>query len=219
MAADLRVLIAADDPLARAGLDGLVGGEAGYVVAGRAAGADDLLSAVETYRPDVVVWDLGWNPGPALEKLGEVVLARVPLVLLLPDEAYAVEAWSAGARGLLLRDVSQARLAAGLAAAAQGLGVVDPAFLAALAPASADDETGGRAGRAGIPNPVEDLTSRELEVLRLMAEGLPNKTIAFRLGISEHTVKFHVNAILGKLGAGSRTEAVVRATQLGLIYL
>jgi two-component system nitrate/nitrite response regulator NarL len=67
--------------------------------------------------------------------------------------------------------------------------------------------------------PVEELTPRELEVLRLMAEGLPNKTVALRLGISEHTVKFHVNAILGKLGVSSRTEAVVHATRLGLILL
>ena len=63
------------------------------------------------------------------------------------------------------------------------------------------------------------MTARELAVLRLVAEGLPNKTIAAKLGISEHTVKFHVNAILGKLGVASRTEAVVRATRLGLIFL
>jgi two-component system nitrate/nitrite response regulator NarL len=67
--------------------------------------------------------------------------------------------------------------------------------------------------------PVEDLTPRELEVLQLLAEGLPNKAIGLRLSISEHTVKFHVNAILGKLGAQSRTDAVVRATRLGLIIL
>ena len=66
---------------------------------------------------------------------------------------------------------------------------------------------------------IEELTPRELAVLRLVAEGLPNKTIAVKLGISEHTVKFHVNAILGKLGVASRTEAVVRATRLGLIFL
>jgi DNA-binding NarL/FixJ family response regulator len=66
---------------------------------------------------------------------------------------------------------------------------------------------------------VEELTPRELAVLHLVAEGLPNKTIALRLGISEHTVKFHINAILGKLGVASRTEAVVRATRLGLILL
>ena len=66
---------------------------------------------------------------------------------------------------------------------------------------------------------VEDLTPRELEVLQLLAEGLSNKEIARRLGTSEHTVKFHVNAILGKLGAHSRTEAVTRAARLGLIIL
>ena len=67
--------------------------------------------------------------------------------------------------------------------------------------------------------PAEPLTARELQVLRLLAEGLANKAIAQRLAISEHTVKFHVNAIMGKLGADSRTEAVVRASRLGLILL
>jgi DNA-binding NarL/FixJ family response regulator len=66
---------------------------------------------------------------------------------------------------------------------------------------------------------AEALTPREQEVLQLLAEGLPNKTIADSLHISEHTVKFHVNAILSKLGAQSRTEAVVRATRLGLLLL
>jgi two-component system nitrate/nitrite response regulator NarL len=69
------------------------------------------------------------------------------------------------------------------------------------------------------PAPTEELTAREREVLQLLAEGLPNKAIAARLTISEHTVKFHVNAILTKLGVQSRTEAVVRAVRLGLIML
>ena len=70
------------------------------------------------------------------------------------------------------------------------------------------------------PQPlIESLTPREVEVLKLLAEGLSNRAIAFGLGISEHTVKFHVNAIMGKLGAQSRTEAAVRATQLGLLLL
>jgi len=219
MTADLRVLIIADDPLVRAGLAGLVAGEAGCQVVGRAASTDDLPAAVEIYRPDVVLWDLGWNPGPALEKVVEAAPVMAALVLLLPDEADAAGAWSAGARGLLRRDVEPARLTAGLAAAAQGLGVVDPSFIAALAPAAADDEATSRGGGHGSLALVEKLTPRELDVLRLMAEGLPNKTIALRLGISEHTVKFHVNAILGKLGVASRTEAVVHATRLGLILL
>jgi DNA-binding NarL/FixJ family response regulator len=94
-------------------------------------------------------------------------------------------------------------------AAAQGLVVLDPSLsnpaLLARDPSS--------------PSLVEELTPRELQVLELLAEGLPNKVIARRLGISDHTVKFHVNAVLGKLGAQSRTEAVVRATRLGLILL
>jgi len=70
-----------------------------------------------------------------------------------------------------------------------------------------------------VPTPVEELTPRERHVLQLLAEGLPNKAIADRLGISEHTVKFHVSAIMSKLGAQSRTEAVTRAARLGLIIL
>jgi two-component system nitrate/nitrite response regulator NarL len=217
-AADARVLIVADDPLVRAGLEALLAGEPGCLVAGRVAGGDDLASAVEVYRPDVILWDLGWNAGPALEQLAAVP-AGTPLVLLLPDEAYAVEAWSAGARGLLRRDVEPRRLAAGLIAAARGLGILDPAFSATLARGGAGDEAGSRAAGPGSQPLAEELTPRELEVLRLMAEGLPNKIIAGRLGVSEHTIKFHVNAILGKLGAASRTEAVVQATRLGLILL
>ncbi len=95
--------------------------------------------------------------------------------------------------------------------------MVDPAFAAALMPA--EHETISASASAGRLPLVEPLTPRELDVLRLLAEGLPNKTIAGRLNISKHTVKFHVNAILGKLGVASRTEAVVRATRMGLILL
>ena len=138
--------------------------------------------------------------------------------MLLPDALHATAAWQAGARALLLRDAGTPRLAAALVALAQGLTILDPTLDQALlkvvtSPSSPlwHEDT--------PPAPAEDLTAREREVLRLLAEGLANKTIAHRLGISEHTVKFHVNAILGKLGVESRTEAVVRATRLGLILL
>ncbi len=91
----------------------------------------------------------------------------------------------------------------------QGLVVIDPAFPLAVVPA--------RGEAADVA--AEELTPREVEVLQLLVEGLPNKQIAQRLSISEHTVKFHVDAILGKLGAHSRTEAVTRAARLGLIIL
>jgi DNA-binding NarL/FixJ family response regulator len=144
-----------------------------------------------------------------MERLAELGDAGPPVVALITDEIQALEARTAGARGLLLRDTSAERLVAALTAAARDLIVLDPPL--AVPMLGARDPSS--------PTPVEDLTPRELEVLGLLAEGLPNKAIARRLGISEHTVKFHVNAVLGKLGAQSRTEAVVRATRLGLILL
>ena len=176
---DLRVLIVADDPLARAGLATLLTQQPGCSVGGQMAAHADILAGLRLYQPDVVVWDLGWEPtpGPAdaptgLERLAEVRDTGQPVVALLPDDRYAA-------------------LVAGLLPARQ------PALMSS----------------------AEALTPREQEVIHLLAEGLPNKTIADRLHISEHTVKFHVNAILSKLGAQSRTEAVVRATRLGLLLL
>ena len=218
---ELRVLVIADDPLTRAGLAAVLADQPGLVVCGRASSLDDLAAAVDLYRPDVLLWDAGWHPAPSLARLADLE-ARAPVAILLPDEADARQAWTAGARGLLHRDAEPSRIAAALAAAVHGFAVIEPDFAEALqsalpdrAPSRSED-----AGRAAFIEPlVESLTPRELEVLRLMAEGLPNKTIAARLEISEHTVKFHVNTILGKLGVASRTEAVVRATRLGLILL
>jgi len=213
---DLRVLIVADDPLARTGLAALLSDQPGCVIVGQIAEDAGLTSALDVYRPEVILWDSGWDPmptaassPPSLERLAELADAVPPVVALVPDETYAVEAQMAGARGLLPRDSSAERLVAALTAAAWDLIVLDPSLAAPL--------LGTR--DSSSPALVEDLTPRELEVLGLLAEGLPNKAIALRLGISEHTVKFHVNAVLGKLGAQSRTEAVVRATRLGLILL
>ena len=205
----VRVLVVAEDPLARAGLATLLANQSTLMIAGQVAVDNELPSAMQIYRPDVIVWDLGSAASRALERmtLGDF---SVPVVALLPDAPDAADAWAAGARGLLPRDTSAANLAAALTAVAQGLAVIDPDFAAALLPAARE--------RSFAP-PVEALTPRELEVLRLMAEGQSNKTIARQLGISEHTVKFHVNAILGKFNVQSRTEAVVRATRLGLILL
>lgn len=215
---DLRVLIVADDPLVRAGLAALLAEQPGCIVVGQVAEDSDLDAALEVYHPDAIVWDLGWEgatasaagaPASGLERLGELAGEHLPLVVLLADTDRAVEAYLAGARGLLPRDTSGERLAAALLAAAEGLVVLDPPL--------ADPLFGAREQSASPL--VEELTPREMEVLQLLAEGLANKAIAHRLDISEHTVKFHVNALMGKLGAQSRTEAVVRATRLGLILL
>jgi two-component system nitrate/nitrite response regulator NarL len=206
----IRVLIVAEDPLARAGLATLLANQPGCIVAGQVAMDPELANALPVYRPDVIAWDLGSDSSRALERANNIRDLGVPVVALLPDETDAADAWASGARGLLPRTATAENLAAALAAAAQGLAVIDPAIAAALLPAARDQ----------TPAPLtEELTPRELQVLRLMAEGQSNKTIARALGISEHTVKFHVNAILGKLNVQSRTEAVVHATRLGLILL
>ena len=208
----LRVLVVAGDPLARAGLAALLAEQPGCTLAGQVSGNDDLPSQAAVYRPDVVLCDLGWDPDPDLEdslaQIEGLAEQGLPVVALLPDEAQAPEVWASGAHGLLLRDAGVERLLAALQAVGHGLAVFDP--LLALSPSPSRD------GSLAL---AEDLTPREMEVLQLLADGLTNKAIAQRLGISDHTVKFHVNAILGKLGAQSRTEAVVRATQRGLLLL
>ena len=212
---DLRILIVADDALARAGLATLLREQPGCAIAGQATSQGDLLADAGAGQSDVVLWDLGWNPAHGLERLGELAEDLPPVLALLPAdtrrECMAAQAWRAGARGLLPRDAGSDTLLAALHALGHGLVVLD-------APLAGDLLVSAQAVSVD-ERPVETLTPRELEVLHLLAEGLPNKTIAQRLGVSDHTVKFHVNAILGKLGVASRTEAVVRATRMGLILL
>jgi DNA-binding NarL/FixJ family response regulator len=206
---DLRVLIVADDPLARAGLASLLADRPGLTVVEQTSGDAGRLAEAQAARPDVLLWDLGWDPSATLEQMERSIDLPLAALALLPDPTFAADAWAGGFRGLMLRDADAESIFDALAAVAQGLVVLDPQVAARLAP---------RDDAAPAPLP-EELTPREEEVLQLLAEGLPNKAIALRLEISEHTVKFHVNAILGKLSAQSRTEAVVRATRAGLIVL
>ena len=179
------------------------------MVVGQAAGTTDLSDDLAVYLPDVVIWDFGWDPELATLKLSELPEDAPPVIVLLPGQDQAAPARSAGAAGLLFREVDGATLAAAIAAVAQGMVVLAPGLAtAALAGTSRPPSSGG----VGV-------TPRELEVLQLLAEGLPNKAIADRMAISEHTVKFHINALMGKLGAQSRTEAVVLATRAGLLRL
>lgn len=220
---EVRVLIAADNLLSRVGLAALLSSQPDSTVVGQISDAalsgDELTAELDLYRPDVLVYDLGWNPTPAIERLTALMAALngdLPVLALLPDDDQAGNAAAAfksrTAGGLLLRDSNPETLTLALHAICAGLLVIDPALSGAILPT-------GDASAAGTELPPEALTPREREVLQLLSEGLPNKTIASRLNISEHTVKFHVNALLSKLDAQSRTEAVVRATRLGLIIL
>ena len=200
-----------DDPLARAGLANQLVEVTGLDIVAQIAADDSVSSAYRAYAPDAVLWDLGWSLESSdwRERMSDLVEAGALVVTLLPDNSLTIEAWSAGARGLLSREAGPARVRAALNAVNQGLVAVDPALGGALLPTHGATDA----------FKVEELTKREHEVLKLLAEGLSNRSIAVQLEISEHTVKYHVNSILRKLGAQSRTEAVVRATRSGLILL
>ncbi len=213
---DLRVLVVASNPLARAGLSVLLADQPGLNIVGQVE--NDLPDALDIYRPDVLVWDMGWEPLVYLDKLRDLRETRKPVVALLANVTNALESTAAllgaGARGLLLQNSNGAVLAAALNAVAHGMTVIGTVIADSMLV-----DTLRVTSRNGNPPTPDALTPREMEVINLIAEGLPNKNIAGKLNISEHTVKFHVNAILTKLGAQSRTEAVVRATRLGMITL
>jgi two-component system, NarL family, response regulator YdfI len=207
----IRVFIIAGSPLTRSGLENLLKARA-VKVAGTAANlesADSLLSDAEA---DAVLIDAtGEQPEEFVQTVAESGLASELAVILLADHlprASSAAALRTGVRAVLPSDVSQDQLVAALEAVASGLVVVHPADVEAAFPASRP-----------LAELAEPLTRREREVLQMLAAGLGNKAIAARLAISEHTVKFHVASILGKLGAGSRTEAVSLGIRRGLVLL
>lgn len=205
----LRTLVMANNMLARLGLAAMLSAWDDVQVIAQASLSETLADDLAGWQPDAAVLEFsaGWDRRhfDALEGL--------PSIALLADADDGPAAMSAlqncGAYGLLLNDTDADSIYHALLAVHSGLIVIDPLIAPALL----------NAGLSTDDAPTDALTPREHEVLQLMAEGLPNKTIAARLNISANTVKFHINAILSKLDAQSRTEAVVRATRLGLIIL
>jgi DNA-binding NarL/FixJ family response regulator len=213
---EIAVAIVANDPLARAGLAMLLAADPTCEVVAQLSlpdwladlQAEDVSNEWPENLVDGVIWDVGWDP---LTTLPDEELFPLPVVALLPDETAVPHLWSLGIRAMLRRNAQAAAMMAAMQAALHGVAALEPDFVTAVLP-----ET------ISLPNTINDfteLTPRENEVLSLLAEGLTNKAIAHQLKISDHTVKFHVNAILGKLNAQSRTEAVVQATRLGLLVL
>jgi DNA-binding NarL/FixJ family response regulator len=178
-------------------------------VVGQSASDTPLIDTVKLYTPQVIVWELPYDAPQSNVRLAELREIEMPVLVLLHDETRTAELIAAGTRGVLRPHANATTIAIALTALAADLIVVD---------STSSLLTSAREASPLLP-PLEILTNRELEVLRLVAEGLPNKQIAIKLSISEHTIKFHINAIMGKLGVQSRTEAVVRATRQGLIAL
>jgi two-component system, NarL family, nitrate/nitrite response regulator NarL len=196
---DVRVAIVSADPLVRSALGGGL----------RAFGELRLVGELDS--ADVVIWDAGADPVEHPRAWDELERLALPVVALVADAALAARALAAGARAVVLRELPSAALVAAVIAVHRGLVVLDPAARAQLVREVAPEPA--------LSDALEELTARELEVLEQLASGRSNKRIARALGISEHTAKFHVNSILAKLGASSRTEAVVAAARRGLVTL
>jgi len=194
-----RVLIVSPSGVVRAGLQALLEGGHGLsvVAALPALGGPDIPEA------DVILLDTGSRDE------GLPVSAELGATVLLGDIDPSA-GLRRGARAVLPRDAEAVEIIAAVEAAAAGLIALRPEAIEPIVSVAA---------RTEIEEPVEQLTPREIEVLTMLAEGEGNKQIARRLGISEHTVKFHVGSILAKLDAASRTEAVTRAARRGLLVL
>jgi len=218
MAEPVRVLLVDDQRLMREGLRILLELEPDIEVVGEAEDGQAALEAYAVLRPDVVLMDIrmpGMDGVEATRRLRDRwPEARVIILTTFDDDAYVFEGLRAGALGYLLKDVSGAELAEAVRTVAAGGALIEPsvarkvvAEFARIAPPS------HRAGE-GLPEP---LSEREREVLRLLAQGLTNREIAARLFLAEGTVKNYVTAILQKLGVRDRTQAALRARELGLI--
>jgi len=203
----IRVLIAAGSPVLRAGLEAVVRSSSALEFAG-ALSPGELENGAREFTADILLLEL-----PNLERDWITTQAEIsiPSVVLteIADPAAIAAGLRSGVRSILSTDASGAEIIAAIVSAMAGLITVQPATLELLVadprPAPAELE--------------EPLSPREVEVLAILAEGLSNKIIAHRMGISEHTVKFHVTSIMGKLQAGSRTEAVMQGIRRGLVMV
>ena len=211
----IRVFLIAASPLARTTLQSRLNVQ-GVKVVGSAAGIEALGSELSDRQADVLLFDAaGEAPDTVVQSLADSELVtEIPIVVLTEtvSPATPAQALQAGIRALLPSEISTDQLAAALQAAAAGLVVLHPAEIPASFPVAAATSQ----PLAELPEP---LTRREREVLQMLAAGLANKEIAARLNISDHTAKFHVAAILGKLGAATRTEAVALGIRRGLVLL
>ena len=214
----IRILVVDDQALFREGLRTMLAVQPDFAVVGEAANGEEALRLAATLRPTVVLMDLRMPTLDGVAATRRLHAAqpdcRVIVLTTFDDDEYVFEGLRAGAVGYLLKDVTSTTLAEAIRAAARGESFLQPSVATKVIAEFA------RLADRATPRPqplVEPLSERELEILRLVARGASNREIAATLFIAEGTVKNHLTNILGKLGAHDRTEAAVKARDLGLL--
>jgi DNA-binding NarL/FixJ family response regulator len=206
--AAIRVLIVDDHPMVRRGLSELFDGESDIEVIDAVGSGEQAVAVSLAARPDVVLMDVSMPDMDGIEATRRLLEvrpeARVVMLTSFADHERVMEALDSGAIGYLLKDAESDELLRGVRAAARGESPLSPRAARALI----TERRGQR--------PFQELTSRELDVLRLVARGLSNKQIAWRLAISEKTVKAHMTSIFGRIGVADRTQAALWAQRHGV---
>jgi DNA-binding NarL/FixJ family response regulator len=218
MAEPIRVLLVDDQRLMREGLRMLLELEPDLAVAGEAGDGAAALDAYARLQPDVVLMDIrmpGMDGVEATRRLRDRwPAARIIIVTTFDDDTYVFEGLRAGALGYLLKDISGHDLAQAVRTVAGGGALIQPSVAVRVVAEFARLASPARPAAQSL---VEPLSEREQEILKLAAAGLTNREIADRLALAEGTVKNYVTNILGKIGARDRTQAALRARELGLI--
>lgn len=222
MTDQIRIVIADDHPVVRDGLSAVLETQPDFEVVGEAGDGREAVEQIEKLQPDVVLLDLDMPIMDGLEALRQIMEHRpetkVIVFTVFDTDERIVAAVQAGAQGYLLKgDAPRDEIFRAVRTVYQGGALLQPVVASKLLRQMQNPTSSN--GSTSTQTHEEELTEREQEVLELLARGLANKEIANRLVISERTVKFHVSAILGKLGAGNRTEAVRMAAQRGLVKL
>jgi len=214
----IRVVVAAVSAVRREGLEAIVRKNPSLKLVGSLPGLIGFTARLQELQPHVVIVDLAHSDTQLFAPASDLERAGIAVVVLIddPTAGWAARALRSGVRSILPRESLESEIVSAVLAADSGLVLLDPELTKELASqtrsvSSATAETAMEA--------LEELTRREVEVLRLMAEGSGNKQIAARLGISDHTVKFHISSILAKLSVSSRTEAVTQGIRMGLIVV
>ncbi|PYQ54603.1 MAG: DNA-binding response regulator [Acidobacteria bacterium] len=209
MAETIRILLADDHPVVRDGLAAMLGTQPDFQVIGEAGTGAEAVAEAARLRPDVVLMDLEMPSLDGIEAIRRLRAAdpavQVVVLTAFDTDERILGALQAGAQGYLLKGAPRAEIFAAIRAVSAGGALIPPVVASKLL----------RQVRAA--ESPDALTAREREVLGLVAAGLANREIAARLAISERTVKFHVSALLAKLGAKNRTQAVRLARERGLI--